>query len=75
MEQSYILPEFWTSAIVNDDLSEMSNEDIKQFNAWMKKFKPGYCTAILEDSKFCRYHDAKGYVLACSCIEFTFRSA
>jgi hypothetical protein len=74
MEQTYMLPEFWASAIVNDDLSGMSNEDAEQFNAWMKKFRPGYCAEVSEDSEFRRYHDAKGYVLACNCLEFTFRS-
>jgi hypothetical protein len=74
MEQTYMLPEFWASAILNDDLSGMSDEDVEQFNAWMKKFKPGYCVAVLEDPEFLRYHDARGYVLACNCIEFTFRS-
>ena len=71
--ETYLLPDFWASALINADESGMSGSDIECMNAWLEETKPGYCLGCSdEESNFTPFHDANSHVLACNCTEFTF---
>lgn len=71
-QEKYLLPCFWASALVNEDVSGMSNEDETHYVAWLEENKPGYCVDVSNEVDFCTNHDASGQVLACDCSIFTF---
>lgn len=73
---TYTLPEFWASALINDDATGLSDEEHEQLNEWLLAYAPGFCVSVSDDREFTRWHDARDYgVLACDCLEFTFQSA
>jgi hypothetical protein len=49
---TYVLPSYWASYLINDDASGLSDEDIKQCDKWLSKVKPGYCVGCDEDYSF-----------------------
>ena len=71
------LPDFWATALFNDDTSGFEYEDDKQFQdfcAWMLLY---YGTSEPvdkeEEGHFATYHDAKRFgVLACNVHRYTF---
>jgi hypothetical protein len=72
--QTYTLPDFWASALINDDASGLTDEEHEQLNDWLEDYKPGFCVNVSEDTQFTKWHDARDAgVLACNCLEFTFQ--
>lgn len=73
--QTFNLPEFWASALINSDPTGLSDEDETAMNAWFDATFPNgaHCVDVSDDSdNFMRWHDASAYVLACNCAVFTF---
>ena len=71
------LPDFWATALFNDDTSGFEYEDEKPFQEfceWMvKNYGTSEPVAMLEDPHFMKYHDASQFgVLACNVHEYTF---
>ena len=71
--ETYTLPEYWASALINGDESGLSDSESKELNQWLDDTKPGYCVSVDGESFFTQYHDAPG-VLACNCLKFTFQT-
>lgn len=71
--ETYTLPAFWASAIINTDLSGLSDEDEAILINWLSDVKPGYCLDVSQEPEFTKWHDAQDYVLACDCLEYTFQ--
>jgi len=76
----YILPAYWASALINGDLSGLSDEDEKQleaFTSWMVNTH-GSCIAVdcsEDEGNFMRYHDGTPHgVLACNVLTYTFHT-
>jgi len=76
------LPDFWASAIINNDESGLENEDIEKLNDFIEYWKddiyidradiPSDENACIE-SHFMKYHDAQRFgVGACDCFEYIF---
>lgn len=40
---TYVLPAFWASALINADTSGMNDDDEIKMNNWLDSVKPGYC--------------------------------
>jgi hypothetical protein len=55
---TYILPSYWASALINGDYSGMEDGEEKILNEWIKRVKPGYCVGCSEESWFQWGHDA-----------------
>lgn len=71
--QTFTLPAFWASALINGDESGLEPDEQTQLDQWLKDNKPGYCIDVSSDESFTQWHDARDYVLACDCAEFTFQ--
>lgn len=71
--ETYELPAFWASALINDDWTRLEDEDESALKAWLKDVKPGYCVDVSDETFFTKWHDAQEYVLACDCLVFTFQ--
>lgn len=69
---TYLLPEFWASALINDDSSGLEDEDIELMNKWFAEENPGYCFDCNGEPEFAKFHDASNYVLACNCLAYRF---
>ena len=76
------LPDFWASAIINNDKLGLEDEDIEKLNDFIEYWKddiyidradiPSDENACIE-SHFMKYHDAQRFgVLACDCFEYIF---
>ena len=76
------LPDFWASAIINNDESGLEDEDIEKLNDFIEYWKddiyissadiPSDENACIE-SHFMKYHDAQMFgILACNCCEYIF---
>ena len=76
------LPDFWASALINNDYSGLEPEDEKELNDFIEYWKddiyintaniPSDENAYFE-SHFMKYHDASNLgVLACDCCEYIF---
>lgn len=70
--ETYILPSFWASPLINNDYTSLDAHDINALESWLEKYKPGYCVSVGDDEEFKKYHDAREFVLACQCCEFVF---
>jgi hypothetical protein len=70
---NYLLPDFWASPLINDDWTGLSDEDEAHLTLWLKATKPGYCIDVSDESEFVTGHDARGYVLPCDCLTYTFQ--
>ena len=76
------LPDFWASAIINNDQSGLEEEDIEKLNDFIEYWSediyidradiPSDENACIE-THFMKYHDAERFgVLACDCFEYIF---
>ena len=71
---TYILPDFWASALVNDDATGLTDDEEDQLNEWLLDYKPGPCIGVSEEPEFKNRHDATDAgVLACDCLTYTFQ--
>ncbi len=70
--ETYILPAYWASALINDDYSGMNDEEIAILNTWYDKIKPGSCVGCSEVEYFTWRNDA--YTIGCNVLEFYFHS-
>ena len=76
------LPDFWASALINNDYSGLEPEDEKELNDFIEHWQDDLIlvSANIEsdenayfESHFMKYHDASNLgVLACNCCEYTF---
>ena len=69
---TYTLPAHWASALINGDESGFSDEESEALEAWLNHEGVGACVDVSQESFFSAFHDARFYVLACDCLEFTF---
>jgi len=73
---TYILPIYWGSCLVNNDPSNLEDEEIEEINAFITNeikindFEKLYCVGVEEDSYFKSYNDANN--LGGDVTEFTF---
>tara|TARA_B100001250_G_scaffold224878_2_gene192856 strand:+ start:522 stop:845 length:324 start_codon:yes stop_codon:yes gene_type:complete len=76
------LPDFWASAIINNDQSGLEDEDIQELNDFIEYWEddiyidradiPSDENGCIE-THFMKYHDASHLgVLACDCFEYIF---
>lgn len=73
--ETYTLPAFWASALVNGDVSGMEDDDERVLIEWLALHPElGGCLMCSEESEFCWHHDATPEVLSCDCLDFTFPS-
>lgn len=56
--ETYILPSYWASALINDDYSGLSEQDEQDLNKWLKRVKAGYCVGCSDEPYFIHGHDA-----------------
>jgi len=71
------LPDFWASALFNDDTSGFEYEDEMQFHAFCDWSVKTYGTSepvdMEDEPHFSKYHDATQFgVLACNIHRYTF---
>lgn len=71
--ETYELPAFWASALINGDWTGLEDEDESALKAWLEAFEPGYCVDVSDEPFFKLRHDAWQYVLACDCLVYTFQ--
>ena len=74
------LPDFWGSALVNNDYSGLELEDESKLNLFIEHWQDDLDFSIIDvpsdenayiESHFMTYHDAKQFgVLACDCWEY-----
>jgi hypothetical protein len=69
---TYILPAHWASALINGDESGFTDEESEALEAWLTYENAGSCFDVSFVPFFSSTHDARFYVLACDCLEFTF---
>lgn len=70
---SYTLPAFWASAIVNNDRSGMSVEEIEALAHWRATHPElGNCLDCTDEAGFRWRHDAWPEVLGCDCLVYIF---
>ncbi len=68
------LPEFWASALINNDFTGLKNEEENEFIRWGFSLDKniGLCIDASEEKFFTKYHDASEFILACDWLEYTF---
>jgi hypothetical protein len=69
------LPAHWACALINGDFSGLEESEAQEFEAWQSAASAdgfGFCIDASEESFFSTSHDARGFVLSCDCLEFTF---
>jgi hypothetical protein len=73
-EAVWTLPAHWAGAIINDDLTGMSDEDESAMNSVLAELgSEWYCVGLSEESYFTRLHDARLHgVLACDVLDYEF---
>jgi len=69
--ETYLLPDFWASALINDDYSGMADLEAAILNEWLDEYAPGVCIGCTDEPEFTPWHDAQN-VGACNCLTFTF---
>lgn len=65
--ETYTLPAYWASALINDDNSGMEDQDILDMQNWLETNKPGYCAEVSEEAFFGRFNG-----MGCDLLEYTF---
>jgi hypothetical protein len=73
--ETYTLPAFWASALVNGDRSGLEPADIAALDAWLAQTFPHGANCVScgdKESDFRWRHDASPHVLACNVSEYTF---
>lgn len=71
--ETYELPDFWASPLINDDWTGLDYEDEIALKSWLEASGPGYCIGCSDEPFFRRLHDASNYVLPCDCLVYTFQ--
>ena len=70
--ETYTLPAFWASALVNGDFSGLESVDEKILDRWLDaRPELGGCLSCTEEPGFRKHHDAPE-VLACDSLDFSF---
>lgn len=74
--ETYLAPASWAPALINDDYSGLSDEEVKAVEAFIELIGGGYLVidADVDDDSvnFCYWHDANSvYPYAADCIEYT----
>ena len=72
---TYTLPEFWASALINDDYTGLEDMDAALLNEWLDEYQPGFCVGCTDSAEFTPWHDATTKVGAADCLDFTFQKA
>ena len=73
---TYTLPAYWASALINDDPSGLTAEELDDLESWLADQRPGRCIGCSDDAVFNWYHDASSYgVAAGDCLNYSFREA
>lgn len=76
--ETYTLPGFWASYLINGDAtgfdySDNGDADKNLADAWLESHQElGACLNCSDNPEFTHWHDARPEVLACDCLEFTF---
>ena len=75
--ETFELPDFWASALINGDTSGLTDEDEKSLDAFtdfmVKQYGSCWATDCTDEPHFQKYHDATRFgVLACDVLEFSF---
>jgi hypothetical protein len=75
--ETFQLPDFWASALINGDTSGLSNEDEQALEAFTNSMIKDYgsCRAIdcTDEPHFSKFHEATRFgVLACDVLNFSF---
>jgi len=75
--ETFQLPDFWASALINGDISGLSDEDEQALEAFTNSMIKDYgsCWAIdcTDEAHFSKFHDASSFgVLACDVLKFSF---
>lgn len=71
--ETYILPAYWASALINDDYSGLDIQDEVGLRAWVKRIKPGHrveCVECSDEPYFAHRNDAT--TLGGDVLEFYF---
>jgi hypothetical protein len=68
----YTLPAFWACPLINGDETGLNDEEEEALQAWCKSETVGACVGVSEEEFFSAWHEARAFVLPCSCLEFTF---
>ena len=74
---TYTLPAYWATALINDDTSHFKYEDEKPFQAFcaymLSKHGNNGPLDCSEEPQFMTHHDARRFgVLACDVLNYTF---
>ena len=69
---TYTLPAFWACPLINGDSSGFDEEEEETLQAWLDSEAVGACVGVSEEAFFSAWHEARAFVLPCSCLEFTF---
>lgn len=70
--ETYTLPEFWASPLINGDISGLDAQELIHLGRWLNNNPQlGGCLTCSDNSKFRSIHDAVG-VLATNCLDFVF---
>lgn len=73
--ETYTLPIFWASALINGDFSGLEPGEIAILQHWLSSHPElGGCLSCTQEAEFRKHHDAPS-VLACDCLDFTFPTA
>ena len=74
MTETFQLPAYWASALINLDYTGLDDADEQALDQWIFHNAFGKCAvAVSEETQFLKYHDAIDQgVLACDCLEYTF---
>lgn len=69
--ETYTLPIYWASYLVNGDASGLQDNEQTVIDAWMESEKPGNCVDVDENYWFSSHNDART-MLAGDVAEYTF---
>lgn len=71
--ETYTLPYYWASALINGDFSGLWDHEEDHLNRWLaQRPELGACLSCSEEGGFRHKHDAHPEVLPCSCLDFVF---
>jgi len=69
------LPAHWACALINGDFSGLEESEAQELETWQSAASAegfGFCIDASEEPFFNTSHDARGFVLPCDCLNFTF---
>lgn len=73
--ETYTLPVYWASYLVNGDASGLADGEQAQIDEWCAETGVGLCVGVDDNAEFCHRHDASMYADAGMCCTFTFEVA